>query len=79
MKFRVNNSCSNTGDLGYILTLGLSKGSEGAIAEIRLNTASDLDNEFEPLFYNQSTEGEKLGVIQDVQFAHEYMYQVPNY
>lgn len=75
MKFRVNNSCSNTGDLGYILSLGLNKGSEGAIAEIKLNTASDLDADFEPLFYNQDSNGEKFGNIQDVQFAHEYMYQ----
>jgi hypothetical protein len=75
MKFRVNNSCSNTGDLGYILSLGLNKGSEGAIAEIKLNTASDLDEEFEPLFYNQGSNGEKFGNIQDVQFAHEYMYE----
>ena len=75
MKFRVNNSCSNTGDLGYILSLGLNKGSEGAIAEIKLNTASDLDAEFEPLFYNQGLNGEKFGNIQDVQFAHEYMYE----
>jgi hypothetical protein len=75
MKFRVNNSCSNTGDLGYILSLGLNKGSEGAIAEIKLNTASDLDAEFEPLFYNQGSNGEKFGNIQDVQFAHEYMYE----
>ena len=79
MKFRVNNACSNTGDLGYILTLGLNKGSEGAIAEIKLNTASDLDEEFTPLFYDQSSEGEKLGNIQEVQFAHEYMYQITTY
>ena len=78
MKFRVNNSCSNTGDLGYILSLGLNKGSEGAIAEIKLNTASDLDEEFEPLFYNQGSNGEKFGNIQDVQFAHEYMYESPS-
>lgn len=77
MKFRVNNSCSNTGDLGYILTLGLNKGTEGAVAEIKLNTASDLDDGFTPLFYNQSEDGEKFGNIQDVQFAHEYMYYTP--
>lgn len=77
MKFRVNNDCSNTGDLGYILSLGLNKGSEGAVAEIKLNTASDLDEEFEPLFYNQSEDGEKFGNIQDLQFAHEYMYEAP--
>ena len=79
MKFRSNSSHIYTGDLGYILSLGLNKGAEGAVAEIKLNTASDLDEEFEPLFYNQGEDGEKFGNIQDLQFAHEYMYQVPSY
>ena len=79
MKFRSNSSHIYTGDLGYILSLGLNKGAEGAVAEIKLNTASDLDEEFEPLFYNQGEDGEKFGNIQDLQFSHEYMYQVPSY
>ena len=79
MKFRTNSSHSYMGDLGYILSLGLNKGSEGAVAEIKLNTASDLDEEFEPLFYNQGEDGEKFGNIQDLQFAHEYSYQLPSY
>lgn len=76
MKFRTNNSNIYNGDLGYILSLGLNKGSEGAVAEIKLNTASDLDEEFEPLFYNQSEDGETFGNIQDLQFANVYMYKI---
>ena len=76
MKFRTNSANIYNDDLGYILSLGLNKGSEGAVAEIKLNTASDLDEEFEPLFYNQSEDGEKFGNIQDLQFAHVYMYKI---
>ena len=76
MKFRTNSANIYNGDLGYILSLGLNKGTEGAVAEIKLNTASDLDEEFEPLFYTQSEDGEKFGNIQDLQFAHEYMYKI---
>ena len=74
MKFRTYDSSNFSGDLGRYLSIGLVKGNEGAVAEIKLTTAADIDSEFKPTFYDKDDEGQKFGPIVDLQFAHEYMY-----
>lgn len=79
VKTRENGTYLYNGDLGYYLNIGLNKGNEGAVAEIKLTTASDLDEDYPALFYNQSADGEKFGNIKDVQFVHELWYVLPDY
>ena len=76
MKFRTYVSSNFAYDLGRFLSIGLVKGNEGAIAEIKLTTASDVDTEFKPTFYDKDDEGNKFGPIVDLQFTQEYMYKV---
>ncbi len=81
MKFRTtsadsyNNTNAKFGDLGLYLSIGLNKGSEGAIAEIKLTTAGDVDTSFS-LFRDKDDDGNKFGNIMDLQFAHLYNYNV---
>lgn len=77
MKFRSEDTFVYSADLGRYLTIGLNNGNNGAIAEIKLNTASDVDESFTPLFYDTDNEGRKLGNILDVQFVREYSYALP--
>ena len=67
MKFRSDDTFIYSGDLGRYLTIGMNKGDEGAIAEVRLNTASDVDETYPIVVYNTDNEGNKLGNIKDVQ------------
>ena len=77
MKFRSEDNFLYSADLGRYLTIGLNKGDNGAIAEIKLNTASDVDESFATLFYDADNDGRKLGNILDFQFVREYSYSLP--
>ena len=79
MKFRSNDSGSFSGNLEQYLSIGLNKGAEGAITEIKLTTAADLDEEFTPVFFDRDEKGIKFGNIKDLQFAHLYLYELPDY
>ena len=50
-------------------------GENGAIAEIKFNTAADVDNSYTPLFYDKDNEGNRWGEIKDVQFVYDYVYK----
>ena len=78
MKFRSEDTFIYSADLGRYLSIGLNNGANGAIAEIKLNTASDVDETYTPLFYDKDSEGHKLGNILDVQFVREYSYALPS-
>ena len=79
IKFRtvdaVSNSTmnSNLGDLGLYLSIGMNKESNGAVAEIKLTPAADVDESFS-LFCDKDSEGNAFGRILDLQFAHVYTY-----
>lgn len=79
LKFRVSDNNFFAGDLGRHLSIGMDNGESGAVAEIVLNTASDLDEDVPVLFYDRDSEGKRFGKIKDLQFAQVYMYQLPNY
>lgn len=78
MKFRSADSGSLVDDLGLYLSIGLNKGDEGAIAEIKLTTSADVDKTYPATFYNKDEQGVKFGNIRDVQFAHIYTYKTIN-
>lgn len=75
MKFRTEDRSNFTGDLGRILSIGLYNGFNGAVAEMRFNTAADVDEDFEPLFYDKDDNGALWGIIKDMQFTNEYIYK----
>ncbi len=77
MKFCSDDKFLYSGDLGRYLMIGMNRGSEGAVAQIKLNTASDVDETFAECFYDTDEEGHHLGNILDVQFVREYSYQLP--
>ncbi|GAE19696.1 hypothetical protein JCM6294_2784 [Bacteroides pyogenes DSM 20611 = JCM 6294] len=60
------------------MSIGLNKGDEGAIAEIKLTTSADVDKTYPATFYNKDEQGVKFGNIRDVQFAHIYTYKTIN-
>lgn len=65
---------SPLGDLGLYMSIGMNKGEEGAVAEVKLTTSADLDETFTPIFASQDADGNKFGKIVDLQFAYKYMY-----
>ena len=77
MKFRSADTFLYSADLGRYLSIGMNKGDQGAVAEIKLNTASDIDESWAATFYDTDADGAKLGNILDVQFVREYSYQLP--
>lgn len=79
IKFRTEDSCDFSGDLGRYLSIGMNKGDEGAIAEVYLNTAADVDKNVPTLFYDQDNEGVKFGKIKDLQFTQIYIYKPYDY
>lgn len=79
LKFRVEDSNSFSDNLGRWLSIGLEKEGKGAVAEILLNTASDVDSDTPALFYDKDDNGLPFGRIKDVQFTQIYMYSVPDY
>lgn len=76
IKFRTEDSSTFGDDLGRHMGIVLFNGSNGAIAEIRFNTAADVDNDFTPLFYDKDNEGNLWGEIKDIQFVNDYMYKM---
>ncbi len=79
IKFRTEDSSSFSGDLGLYLNVVMYNGANGAIGEIRLNTAADVDSSYAPLFYDKDNDGTPWGEIKDVQFVNDYMYKVVEY
>ncbi|MBO7229911.1 MAG: hypothetical protein J6V20_00670 [Bacteroidaceae bacterium] len=85
MKFRTDlfspGNANQVGDLNRIMSIGLYNDAEakGAIAEIKFTTAADIDEDFTPSFYDKDGEGNNWGRIKDMQFAHEYSYEIPDY
>lgn len=77
MKFRENNTFVYSADLGRYLSVGLNKGAEGAVSELRLTTSSDLDNTYPIVVYEEDDHGNRFGNIIDLQFVHEYKYEIP--
>lgn len=79
LKFRVEDSNSFSGNLGRYLSIGMEKGTMGAVAEILLNTASDVDEDAPVLFYDKDVYGNSFGKIKDLQFVQTYLYELPDY
>lgn len=76
IKFRTEDSSTFSDDLGLYLNIVLFNGTNGAVAEIKFNTAADVDTDYAPLFYDKDDEGNLWGEIKDVQFVNEYMYKM---
>lgn len=76
IKFRVEESSSFSDDLGLYLNIVLFNGANGAVAEMKLNTAADVDTDYAPLLYEKDNEGNLWGEIKDIQFVNDYMYKV---
>lgn len=74
IKFRTEDSHVYSGDLGRYLSIAMFNGNYSAIAEIKLNTAADLDKDFVPLFYDMDSDGKRWGLIKDLQFVQDYNY-----
>lgn len=79
MKIREENKNIYSGDLGLYLSVGMNKDDQGAVAELKLTTASDVDTTYPINFYDMANDGSHFGKIIDIQFVHEYNYQLPNY
>ena len=79
IKFRTENAASNSslssnfGDLGLYLSIGMNKGDNGAVAEVKLTQAADVDDSFS-IFCDKDADGNAFGRIIDVQFAHVYSF-----
>lgn len=69
IKFRTGDPNAFSGDLGRWLSIGMTKGSEGAVAEMRLTNSADIDNTVAPVLHTG------FGPVVDVQFAPLYYYQ----
>lgn len=76
IKFRTEESSAFSADLGLYLNIVLFNGVNGAVAEVKLNTAADLDEAYAPLFYDKDNEGNLWGEIKDIQFVNDYIYKM---
>jgi hypothetical protein len=76
IKFRTEESCVFSDDLGLYLNIVLFNGTNGAVAEIKFDTAADVDTDYAPLFYDKDNEGNLWGEIKDIQFVNDYMYKM---
>ena len=76
IKFRTEESSSFSDDLGRYLNIVLYDGTHGAIAEIKLTTAADLDEDYPAIFYDRDNEGKQWGEIHDIQFVNDYIYKM---
>lgn len=73
IKFRTEDSSPYCDDLGLYMNIVMYNGTNGAIAEIKFDTAADVDNDFAPLFYEKDDNGNNLwGEIKDIIFAYQY-------
>ena len=79
IKFRTEESSTFSDDLGRYLNIVMFNGTNGAVAEIKFNTAADVDSDFEPLFYDKDNEGKPWGEIKDIQFVNDYVYKMMEY
>lgn len=79
IKFRTEESSGFSADLGLYLNIVLFNGTNGAIAEIKFNTAADVDEDYAPLFYDRDNEGKQWGEIKDIQFVYDYIYKMVEY
>ena len=79
IKFRTEENSSFSDDLGLHMGIVLFNGSNGAIAEIKFNTAADVDEDFSPLLYDKDNEGNLWGEIKDIQFVNDYIYKPIEY
>ena len=79
IKFRTEDAASNSsefcsfGELGLYLSIGMNKDANGAVAEIKLNPAADVDESYS-VFCDKDSEGNAFGRILDVQFAHVWSF-----
>ena len=69
IKFRTSDPNTLSGDLGRWISIGMTKGNEGAVTELRLTTAADVDNSVTPILHTG------FGPVVDLQFAPVYYYQ----
>ena len=76
IKFRTEESSAFSDDLGLHLSIVLFNGTNGAVAEIKFDTAADVDSSFAPLFYDRDNEGNLWGEIKDIQFVNDYIYKM---
>ena len=60
IKFRAEDNNAFTDDLGLYLNIVMFNGANGAIGEIKFNTAADLDTDYAPLFYDKDDNGNKI-------------------
>ncbi|MDY5814248.1 MAG: PKD-like family lipoprotein [Bacteroides sp.] len=75
LRFRSEDSADFSGDLGRYLMIGLNNAGRGAVAEVLLTTAGDVDEAFVVPFYDRDAEGNHFGPIKDLVFAREYKYK----
>ena len=76
IKFRTEESSIFSDDLGLHLNIVMFNGTNGAVAEIKFNTAADVDDDYAPLFYDRDNEGNLWGEIKDIQFVYDYTYKM---
>ena len=76
IKFRTEESSAFSADLGLHLNIVLFNGTNGAIAEIKFNTAADVDSSYGPKLYDRDNEGNLWGEIKDLQFVNDYIYKM---
>ena len=80
IKFRNEDSSDFMDNLGLFMSIGLNNGDNGAVAEILLQTSSDVDETFPTLFYEKDKEGNYLfGNIKDLQFTPFFQYKIPDH
>mgnify|MGYP001120724811 CR=1 FL=1 len=70
LKFKQNEDYLYWGNLYRYLNIGMNRGNEGAVAEIKLTAAGDVDTEYEQQLY------EGFDNIVDLQFCNELQYNV---
>lgn len=73
MKFRTDDASQLLKELGLYLSIGMNKGGQGAVAEMKFTTSGDLDNDYGVKLYEQDKDGRKFGQIRELQFAHTYI------
>ena len=70
LKFRQNEDYYYWGNAYLYLYIGMNRGSEGAVADIKLTTAGDVDQDYEQQLY------EGFDNIVDLQFCNELQYSI---
>lgn len=79
LKFRANDGNIYSGNMGRYLSIGMNNGEYGAVAEVLLNTASDVDKDVPVTLYEKDDDGNRFGNIKDLQFTPIYFYEAPDY